>query len=195
MTSARKTASNATYSSSFASSVQNSISLNRCRLLSWCTHRPCDMCPTQFISNRLTCSCFLAFRSGTAGSFRFRAWRVPTGAEPGNGFEQRARVLLPRIPEDVLDVAGLDDRAVLHHQHPVAHVMDHAQVVGDEQVGNTELLLKVGEQVEDAGLDRDVECGHRLVQDEDLWIRRQCPGDRHPLPLAAGQFEWTAPAE
>jgi hypothetical protein len=66
ITSARKTASKVPYSSSSASSVQNSMSLKRCRLLSSCTQSPCEMCPTQFISNRLT---WIFFFGGSAVIF------------------------------------------------------------------------------------------------------------------------------
>jgi hypothetical protein len=45
-------------------------------------------------------------------------------------------------------------------------VADHAEVVGDEDVGELELVLEVLEQVDDLGLDRDVQRGDRLVGDD-----------------------------
>ena len=43
----------------------------------------------------------------------------------------------------------LDERAEIHHRHPVAHEPDDAQVVGDEEVGQTEPLAQVDEEVQD----------------------------------------------
>ena len=53
-------------------------------------------------------------------------------------------------------LADLDDLPVEHHRDAVADVMDDRHVVRDEQVAQVELVL-VGQQVEDLGLDRDVE--------------------------------------
>ena len=45
----------------------------------------------------------------------------------------------------------------------------------------------VGQQVEDLGLDGDVERRHGLVEDDQPRLGRQGPGDRDPLALAARQ--------
>jgi hypothetical protein len=37
--------------------------------------------------------------------------------------------------EDFAPVAVLDDAAEIHHGDPVAHVLDHAEVVADHDVG------------------------------------------------------------
>ena len=51
-----------------------------------------------------------------------------------------------------------------------------------------QLVLEVGEQVEDAGPDGRVEGGHRLVQHQQARFGRQRPGDADALALAAGQL-------
>ena len=55
--------------------------------------------------------------------------------------------------EDLVAGADLDDLAEVHHRHPVGDVAHHRQVVGDEEVGEAELVLQLLEQVHDAGLD------------------------------------------
>ena len=67
-------------------------------------------------------------------------------------------------------------------------MLDDGQVVGDEEVGQAELLLEVVEQVEDLALDRDVERADRLVADDELRVERQRPGDADALALAAGEL-------
>ena len=65
---------------------------------------------------------------------------------------------------------------------------DHAEVVADEQVGEPELGAQVVEQVDDLGLDRDVERRDRLVADHQLRLERERAGDADPLALAAAHL-------
>ena len=61
----------------------------------------------------------------------------------GNASEQRARVGVQRVGEDLLGGAALDDPAGVHHQHPVADVGEHRQVVADDQQADAELAHQV----------------------------------------------------
>ena len=91
----------------------------------------------------------------------------------------------------VVQVLGgrlLDQRAEVHHADPVGDVPDHREVVGDDQVGQAELVLQVLQQVDHLGLHRDVQRGHRLVGDDQVRVDRQRPGDADALPLAAGEL-------
>ena len=62
-----------------------------------------------------------------------------------------------RMMEEVVGSAALDDLSFLHHHDAVGHVVDDAEVVGDEKVGEAVLLLEVVEKVEHLCLDADVE--------------------------------------
>ena len=95
---------------------------------------------------------------------------------------------MDRVRVDLLGGPDLDDLAEVHDRDPVGDVADDAEVVGDEDVGEPELVLKVVEQVDDLRLDRDVERRDRLVGDDQLRPQRQRPGDPDPLPLAAGEL-------
>ena len=89
---------------------------------------------------------------------------------------------------DVVPGADLHDLAQVHHGDPVGDVPDDRQVVRDEQVGQPELVLQVLQQVDHTGLHRHVQRGHRFVQDQQLRVQRQRPGDTDPLALAAGEL-------
>ena len=78
--------------------------------------------------------------------------------------------------------------ALVHHRHPMGQVLDHRQVVADEQVGQSELVLQIQQQVDDAGLDRHVERRHRFVEREDLRLQRQRSCDTDALLLTAGEL-------
>ena len=71
---------------------------------------------------------------------------------------------------------SLDDAAEIHHRHAVADVLDHREVVRDEQVGEPELVLQVHQQVDDLRLDRHVERRDRLVADDQLRARAPARG-------------------
>ena len=70
----------------------------------------------------------------------------------------------------------------------MADVLDDRDVVGDEQVGEAELLLQVAQQVDDLRLHRHVERRHRLVADDQARVERQGAGDADALALPAGEF-------
>src|SRR5215217_1141493 len=74
-------------------------------------------------------------------------------------------------------VRHLDDLAEVHDGDAVGDVLDDGEVVGDEEVGQTELLLEVFEEVDDLGLDRDVEGGDRFVADDEVGVGGEGAGD------------------
>ena len=89
--------------------------------------------------------------------------------------------------QDVPGGSGLDDLAVLHHQDPVAHLADDGQVVADEQQGGARGAA--GRQdVEDLGLDGDVEGGGGLVGDDEVGLPGDRRGDEGALAQAAGEL-------
>ena len=85
-------------------------------------------------------------------------------------------------------VGKLHHPAQVHHRHPVRDVLDHGQVVGDEEHGQIELDPEFVQQVEHLGLDGDVQGANRLVGHDELRGYGQGPGDADALPLAAGEF-------
>ena len=62
------------------------------------------------------------------------------------------------------------------------------QVVTDEDHGQTELVTQVEQQIEDLGLDRDVQGADCLISDEDLRLCGERAGDADTLSLAAGEL-------
>ena len=93
-----------------------------------------------------------------------------------------------RLGEDVGARAALDDLAALHDGDFAGDRLDHGEVVRDEDIGEVEPRLQVGEQRQDLRLDRDVERGYRLVEDDQLGPGGERAGDADALRLAAGEF-------
>ena len=82
--------------------------------------------------------------------------------------EQRLSVRVLRICVDSLRSVELHDTSQIHDHDPVADVLDDAEVMGDENISQVKLLLQAAEEVDDLCLDGNVQCGYRLVADDDL---------------------------
>ena len=83
-----------------------------------------------------------------------------------DGGQECRRVRMRRPLVDLVGVALFDDLAEVHHSDPVADVSDDREIVGDEQVGNAQLVLQLGQQVDHLRLSGDVERTDRLVADQ-----------------------------
>jgi hypothetical protein len=92
------------------------------------------------------------------------------------------------VVDDGAGVTELDDAAEIHDRDAVADVLDHAEVVGNEEVGQAEAVLQVLEQVEHLRLDRHVERGDRLVADDEVGLYGKRARDADSLALAAAEL-------
>ncbi len=85
--------------------------------------------------------------------------------------------------------AALHHPAAIEHDDLVGDVGDHAEIVADEQDRHPELGLQVLHQLEDLGLDGDVQGRGRLVGDQDRGTADQGHRDHGALAQAAGKLE------
>jgi len=65
-------------------------------------------------------------------------------------------------------------------------VLDHRQIMRDEQVGQPVLVLQIHQEIDDLGLDRDVERRDRLVADDQLRAQGESAGDSDLILTSAG---------
>ena len=64
-------------------------------------------------------------------------------------------------------------------------MLDNAEIVGDKEVSQVVFLLKILEQVDDLGLDGEIEGRDRFVGDYQARLYSQGAGDADALTLAA----------
>ena len=76
----------------------------------------------------------------------------------------------------------------MHDGDPVGDRQGLVLVVGDEQGGDADLELDAPDLVAQLGADLGVQRRERLVEQEDLRLDRERPGERHPLLLAAREL-------
>ena len=80
----------------------------------------------------------------------------------------------------------LDHVSVLHHQDAVGEQECVEYVVGDDHRGA--VIQHPAQHLADCGSHCDVEGGHRLIQEQEPWVRCKCSGNRDPLGLPAGEL-------
>ena len=81
---------------------------------------------------------------------------------------------------NVLQGAGPDGAAVVHHDDGVGHFLDLSQGVGGQE-DPAALLSEVAQQLPQLDDPVGIEAVHRFVQDEKLWFPEKCEGDSETL--------------
>ena len=81
-----------------------------------------------------------------------------------------------------------DEVALLKNRDPRAHVPDDREIVSDEQVGHATLTLKLEEQIQDLGLNGQVESGDGLIAHDEPRLGQQCARDGDSLALATREL-------
>ena len=88
----------------------------------------------------------------------------------GHGYsgKQGLRVRVQSVLEQLVVGGDLHDLSQIHDSDAIGDVSNHRQVVGDEQIGQIELRLKILKQVDDLGLNGYVQGGDGFVGDDKL---------------------------
>jgi hypothetical protein len=73
--------------------------------------------------------------------------------DPRNLGEEGLGVGVVRLLEQLFGWRHLDDAAEIHDGDPVGEVLDHAEIVADEEIGEPKIFSKFHEQVENLSLD------------------------------------------
>src|SRR5581483_9722866 len=75
-----------------------------------------------------------------------------------------------------------------HDRDAIGYVSHHGKIVSDEHVRQSEVVLKIVEQVDHLGLDGDIERRYGLVEHDQLGIDRQRSSNSDPLALSTGEL-------
>ena len=125
-----------------------------------------------------------------AGRLPLEGRRVegPLRGRPGHRGQQRLGVGVQPTGGQDRTFGHFHEPAHVHHGHPVADLGDDPQVVGDEEVGEAVALLQLRQEVQNLGLDGDVQGADGLVRHDEPGFQGQGPGDAQALALAAAEF-------
>ena len=84
--------------------------------------------------------------------------------------------------------ADFEQLAAEQHAYAIRDRPYHGKVVGNEQHGKVVLGAQALEQLQDAGLHRDVQSGQDFVAQQEAGVAGQGAGNRDALPLAAREL-------
>ena len=113
---------------------------------------------------------------------------LPTRDGAGDGLQQGFRIWMEGGAVEFDRRSDFNDPPEVHDGHALAQVFDHGKIVGDKEVGQTELLLDIIEEVDDLGLNREIEGGDGFIGDDQFGFHCQGAGDADALPLPAREF-------
>lgn len=88
--------------------------------------------------------------------------------------------------QDFLGRTGGEESRFEENQ-PIHSGADHVDVMSDQEDGQFEFIVKVLHELDDVVLGGNIQAGSRFIQDQDLGLLGQGPGDEDALLLAAGQ--------
>ena len=106
----------------------------------------------------------------------------------GDGLQQGFRIRMKGGAVKFNCRGDFNNPSEVHDSHTLAQVFDYGEIVGNKEVGQTELLLDVIEQVDDLGLNREIEGGDGFIGNDQFGFHCQGAGDTDALPLPAGEF-------
>lgn len=105
-----------------------------------------------------------------------------------HSLQERLGVLVARREQDLIAWPGFDDLSGVHDCNAVARVTNHSHVVANEEIRESEFLLKVHEQVEDCRLDGNIEGACGFVKNNQIGLERKRPCDGDPLTLTTREL-------
>ena len=74
------------------------------------------------------------------------------GFQLRNGIEQDLGVRMQRPVEEILTLGHLHHLPHIHHSNSITDMFDDSKVMGDEEIGETQLISKIHQEVKDLGL-------------------------------------------
>ncbi len=113
---------------------------------------------------------------------------VALGLKVGHGLQETASIRMCGSVKDFMFAGQFDDASGIHYGDAVSNLRDHGEIVRDEKHGQAEPGAQVREQIEDLGLDGDIEGGGGFVGDEQLRTVHDGHRDHDTLAHAAGEL-------
>ena len=90
------------------------------------------------------------------------------GVGNGYGGEQRFRVRMHRILENILRRTVLHHTAQIHNPDIIGNMFNDGQVVRNKDIGQAHFLLQIAQKVDDLRLNRNVERRHGFVANDEF---------------------------
>ncbi|CDE00311.1 putative uncharacterized protein [Roseburia sp. CAG:471] len=106
-----------------------------------------------------------------------------------NRSQQSLRIRVGRIGENCFYISPLYHAATVHNGNIIADLCNNAKIMCNKQDRCTRLFFQLVHQIQYLCLNRYIQCGRRLIRDQDFRLTYKCHGNHDPLSLAAGKLE------
>ena len=77
---------------------------------------------------------------------------------------------MQRLPIKFFFISQFYEAAQVHYSDSITYVLHDAEIMRNKKVGQAKAFTKLQQQVDNLGLDRDVQGTHRLVGQDELWL-------------------------
>ena len=114
---------------------------------------------------------------------------IAVGTDHRHCLEQCLQIGVGRMIKDPLNSAALHNLAAIGDGHVIGHIGDHAEIMGNHQDRHAEITLQIPDQRQYLRLNGDIECGGRLIGNQQRRLANQRHGDHGTLAQPAGQFK------
>ena len=109
-------------------------------------------------------------------------------SQRGSSGKEGAGVFVLGGAHEGFGFAQFNNFALSHDGNAVGKIANNREVVGHEEHGEMELATQFLQEIDDLGLDADIQCGDGFVCNEEPWFRPEGAGDGDALALATGKF-------
>ena len=92
-------------------------------------------------------------------------------------------------------IDSIDDLSFVHDRYAVTQMHQHSQVMGNEEIRQGLVAVKIGQEIEHLGLNRHIKRGRWLVEEQCPRLQDERACDRDPLALTAGELVRIAAAK
>ena len=102
-----------------------------------------------------------------------------------NGVQQGVGIRMATSFFQILTVQKFHNPSQLHDGDPLRDTADQRQVMANKDAANLFLFHQFYQELGNLVLDRNVQRPGRLIADQEVWLDRNSPCNRHPLQLSA----------
>ena len=109
-------------------------------------------------------------------------------AAMGQRSKQGPGIRMLGLPKNMILLPLLGHDTGIHDVHPVSHLGNHCQIMGDVKHRHGVFLLKIRQQSQYLRLDRNIQRGGGLVGNDQIGVAGQGHGDHNTLALPAAEL-------
>ena len=105
-----------------------------------------------------------------------------------NRSNQAHGIRMQRIFKDIINICFFHNQPTVHHQHAAAELCHNTEIMGNKHDAHAHFLLYAAHQLENLILNRDVQCGCRLICNQQVRFAGKCHCYHDTLTHPAGKL-------